>query len=50
MTVHVYIDSCAWNFLFLRSVDLSIELPAELYELHVTHEVEIELVDCNSHL
>ena len=43
MTVHVYIDSCAWNFLFRLNVDLKTELPLELYELHMTREVEIEV-------
>lgn len=43
MTVHVYIDSCAWNFLFREGVDLKRELPLELYKLHVTREVAIEL-------
>lgn len=43
MTVHVFIDSCAWNFLFLAAIDLNIELPPERYRLHLTREVEIEL-------
>jgi hypothetical protein len=43
MTVHVYIDSCAWNFLFHAGVDLKRELPPDLYQLHLTREIEIEL-------
>ncbi len=43
MTVHVYIDSCAWNFLFHARVDLKRELPPDLYQLHLTKEIEIEL-------
>jgi hypothetical protein len=43
MTVHVYIDSCAWNFLFRAGVDLKSELPPELYKLHLTRQIEIEL-------
>lgn len=43
MTVHIYIDSCAWNFLFRARVDLKSELPPELYKLHITREVEVEL-------
>ena len=41
--VHIYIDSCAWNFLFHADVDLRSELPPELYQLHMTREVEIEV-------
>ena len=43
MTVHVYIDSCALNFLFLAQVEIKRELPPELYALHMIREVEIEL-------
>ncbi len=43
MAVHVYIDSCAWNFLFHARIDLKRELPPDLYQLHLTREVEIEL-------
>ena len=43
MAVHVYIDSCAWNFLFRTGVDLQRELPPERYKLHMTREVEIEI-------
>jgi hypothetical protein len=43
MTVHIYIDSCAWNFLFRFGVDLQSELPPDRYRLHMTREVEIEV-------
>lgn len=43
MTVHIYIDSCAWNFLFRFDVDLRSELPPDKYQLHMTREVEIEV-------
>lgn len=43
MTVHVYIDSCAWNFLFHACINLKKELPPDLYQLHITKEIEIEL-------
>lgn len=43
MTVHIYIDSCAWNFLFRFGVDLRSELPPDRYQLHMTREVEIEV-------
>lgn len=39
----VYIDSCAWNYLFDRKVNLAEELPASAYQLCITREVEIEL-------
>lgn len=43
MTVHVYIDSCAWNFLFRSQIDLGSELPQDRYQIHMTREVEIEI-------
>lgn len=43
MTVHIYIDSCAWNFLFRLGVDLRIEFPPDRYQLHMTREVQIEV-------
>ena len=42
-TVHIYIDSCAWNFLFRSGVDLRSEVPSDRYQLHMTREVEIEV-------
>lgn len=41
--VPVYFDSCAWNHLFDRKVNLAEELPASAYQLCITREVEIEL-------
>lgn len=43
MTVHIYIDSCAWNFLFRFGADLLAEFPPDSYQLHMTREVEIEV-------
>lgn len=41
--IHVYIDSCAWNYLFRNQLDLAQELPGDRYSLCVTREVEIEI-------
>lgn len=43
MNIAVYIDSCAWNYLFDHSIDLEVELPRDLFSVYVTREVEIEL-------
>lgn len=43
MTTAVYIDSCAWNYLYEKSVDLAKELPRSYFTIHITREVEIEL-------
>lgn len=43
MTTAVYIDSCAWNYLHEKCVDLAKELPRSQFSIHVTREVEIEL-------
>lgn len=43
MFVKIYVDSCAWNFLFNKKIDLKLELPPDRYKLYITHEVEIEL-------
>ncbi|MGY0613111.1 hypothetical protein [Luteimonas sp. A501] len=43
MTIAVYIDSCAWNYLQEKSVDLLAELPPDRYALYLTREVEIEI-------
>ncbi|ASK99062.1 hypothetical protein [Xanthomonas citri] len=43
MTIAIYIDSCAWNYLHDRAIDLATELPSDIYTLHLTREVEIEL-------
>lgn len=43
MSIAVYIDSCAWNYLFDHSIDLEAELPRDLFSVYVTREVEIEL-------
>ena len=43
MAIPVFIDSCAWDWLFARQVDLSEAFPSEKYALFVTREVEIEL-------
>lgn len=41
--VAVYVDSCAWDFLFEHGVDLATELPPHSYSLYLTREVEIEI-------
>ncbi|MDD2892854.1 MAG: hypothetical protein PHF20_02890 [Halothiobacillaceae bacterium] len=41
--MQIYIDSCAWNFLFRFGIDLWSELPPDRYQLHMTREVEIEV-------
>jgi hypothetical protein len=41
--IHVYIDGCAWNYLFDRKLDLLAELPAPEFSLYMTREVRIEL-------
>jgi len=43
VTIAVYIDSCAWNYLYKKEVDLAKELPQIQFSIHVTREVEIEL-------
>lgn len=43
MTIPIYIDSCAWNYLHDRNIDLLTELPPEKYKIYLTREVEIEL-------
>ncbi|AZR33179.1 hypothetical protein [Xanthomonas vasicola] len=43
MTIAIYIDSCAWNYLHDRAIDLATELPSNIYTLYVTREVKIEL-------
>ncbi|WP_115005125.1 hypothetical protein [Xanthomonas campestris] len=43
MTIAVYIDSCAWNYLQEKAVDLVAELPPDRYALYLTREVEIEI-------
>jgi hypothetical protein len=43
METAVFIDSCAWNCLFERGVDLAEAFPPDEYALAVTREVEIEI-------
>lgn len=43
MTMLVYIDSCAWNYLHDNSIDLERELPSSDFAIYVTREVEVEL-------
>jgi hypothetical protein len=43
MEIPVFIDSCAWNELFKRSVKLEEELPETAFSLHLTREVAIEI-------
>jgi hypothetical protein len=43
MGISVFIDSCAWNYLFENCVDLSEAFPPVEYALCITREVEIEL-------
>ena len=42
MKTSVFIDSCAWNYLFDNRVDLSEVFPSNQYALFVTREIEIE--------
>ena len=44
MKTGVFIDSCAWNELCSDNVDLTEVFPYDRYSLHVTREVEIELL------
>jgi hypothetical protein len=39
----IYIDSCAWNYLYDNAVDLGLELPLNQFTIYITREVEIEL-------
>ncbi|MCW1981482.1 hypothetical protein FHY25_001398 [Xanthomonas arboricola] len=43
MKLHVYIDSCAWNYIVQHGIDLEKELPPQRYEIRVTNEIDIEL-------
>lgn len=43
MTIAVYIDSCAWNYLHEKGINLLAELPSHIYKLCITREVEIEI-------
>lgn len=43
MTTPIFIDSCAWNYLFVHHIDLAVELPREEFALAVTSEVKIEI-------
>ena len=39
----VFLDSCAWNYLFDAQVVMSDVFPPDEYTLFITREVEIEL-------
>lgn len=41
----VFIDSCAWNYLFDAQVAMSDVFPPHEYKLFITREVEIELLE-----
>lgn len=43
MTIAVYIDSCAWNYLYENAIDIETELPIDIFSIYMTREVEIEL-------
>ncbi len=43
MTISVYIDSCAWNYLYENKMNLEVELPSDSFTIYITREVEIEL-------
>lgn len=43
MTIPVYIDSCAWNYLYENGIDLKKELAPSRFSVRITREVEIEL-------
>jgi hypothetical protein len=44
MKINVYIDSCAWNYLFDHQIDLIDVFPRDTFTLSITREVEIELL------
>jgi len=43
MSISIYIDSCAWNYLYKNGINLKQELPSSHFKIYVTREVEIEL-------
>lgn len=43
MKISVYIDNNVWDFLFSRSIDLSVELPNSEFCLCMTREAEFEI-------
>lgn len=43
MQTHVFIDSCAWNELFARGIDLDTELPSHSFILMITPGINLEL-------
>ncbi len=43
MTIPVFIDSCAWNYLQEKAINLLVELPPNIYKIYLTREVEIEI-------
>lgn len=45
MTTPVFIDSCAWNYLFVAQVVMRDVFPPDEYMLFITREVEIELTE-----
>lgn len=49
MKVAVYIDSCAWNYLHRKQIDLAKELPTRKYSVFMTKEVAIEIAAIPDH-
>jgi hypothetical protein len=43
MKTSVYIDNNVWDFLFIRKIDLSVELPSSEFCLCMTREAEFEI-------
>jgi hypothetical protein len=40
--IAITLDNNVWNFLFDKNIDLASELPADLFTIHITREIEIE--------
>ena len=40
--IAITLDNNVWNFLYERSIDLSVELPRDRFAIFITREVEIE--------
>lgn len=43
--ISIFIDSCAWNYLYEHEIDLAREVPSEIYAIYLTQEVEREIAD-----
>ena len=43
--IPIFIDSCAWNYLYEHEIDLARDVPGEIYAIYLTQEVEREIAD-----